>query len=72
MKSMINDYALHFTHTALRKNSFGIVPGVYIGRIGGNNRKSWRLLVPVFPYIELEWWVGINTNIASAGNWSFW
>ncbi|MCW3089286.1 MAG: hypothetical protein JWP81_355, partial [Ferruginibacter sp.] len=67
-KSMIKDYAEHYLLLLSEKNSFGIVPwGLYEKKDPGGNRKVGGYWYRYFMQPELEWWVGINSNIASAG-----
>lgn len=67
-KSMIKDYAEHYLLLLSEKNSFGIVPwGLYEKKDPGGNRKAGGYWYRYFMEPELEWWVGINSNIASAG-----
>ena len=67
-KSMIKDYAENYLLLLSEKNSFGIVPfGLYENRDPGGNRKIEGYWYRYFMQPELEWWVGINSNIASAG-----
>ncbi|MEP6596977.1 MAG: glycoside hydrolase family 9 protein, partial [Ginsengibacter sp.] len=66
-KSMIKDYADYLLLLS-EKNSFGIVPwGVYEKKDPGGNRKIGEYWYRYFMEPEQEWWVGINSNIASAG-----
>ena len=65
---MIRDYAEHYLLLFSEKNSFGIVPfGLYDKKDPGGNRKIGTYWYRYFMEPELEWWVGINSNIASAG-----
>jgi len=67
-KSMIKDYAERYLLLLSEKNSFGIVPfGLYEKKDPGGNRKIGGYWYRYFMEPELEWWVGINSNIASAG-----
>ncbi|MBA2561543.1 MAG: glycoside hydrolase family 9 protein [Chitinophagaceae bacterium] len=67
-KSMIKDYAERYLLLLSEKNSFGIVPwGLYEKKDPGGNRKVGGYWYRYFMEPELEWWVGINSNIASAG-----
>lgn len=66
-KSMIKDYALHYLLLLSQKNSFGIVPWGLYEKDPGGNRKVGKYWYRYFMEPELEWWVGINANIASAG-----
>ena len=67
-KSMIKDYAENYLLLLSEKNNFGIVPfGLYENKDPGGNRKIAGYWYRYFMEPELEWWVGINSNIASAG-----
>ena len=67
-KSMIKDYAENYLLLLSDKNNFGIVPfGLYENKDPGGNRKIAGYWYRYFMEPELEWWVGINSNIASAG-----
>ncbi|MEP7231556.1 MAG: glycoside hydrolase family 9 protein [Ginsengibacter sp.] len=67
-KSMIKDYAEHYLLLLSGKNSFGIVPwGLYEKNDPGGNRKIGKYWYRYFMEPELDWWVGINSNVASAG-----
>ena len=67
-KSMIRNYAESYLLLLSGKNSFGIVPfGLYETQDPGGNRKIAGYWYRYFMEPELEWWVGINSNIASAG-----
>ncbi|MEP7373975.1 MAG: glycoside hydrolase family 9 protein [Chitinophagaceae bacterium] len=67
-KTMIKDYAEHYLLLFSEKNSFGIVPfGLYDTKDPGGNKKTGAYWYRYFMEPELEWWVGINSNIASAG-----
>ena len=67
-KSMIRSYAESYLLLLSGKNGFGIVPfGLYETQDPGGNRKIAGYWYRYFMEPELEWWVGINSNIASAG-----
>ncbi len=67
-KSMIKDYAENYLLFLSGKNSFGVVPwGLYEQKDPGGNRKAGNYWYRYFMEPEQEWWVGINSNIASAG-----
>jgi hypothetical protein len=67
-KSMIKDYAEHYLLLLSQKNNFGIIPfGLFEKKDPGGNRKIGAYWYRYFMEPELEWWVGINSNIASAG-----
>jgi hypothetical protein len=66
-KNMIAGFSDNYLLTMAGKNSFGIVPfGLYTTEPGGN-RKIGNYWYRYFMQPELDWWVGINANIASAG-----
>jgi hypothetical protein len=67
-KEMIKDYAENYLLFMSGKNNFGIVPfGLYTGKDPGGNRKAGEYWYRYFMQPELDWWVGINANLASAG-----
>jgi len=66
-KSMIKEYAEHYLLLLSQKNSFGIVPFGLYEKDPGGNRKIGTYWYRYFMEPKLEWWVGINSNIASAG-----
>jgi hypothetical protein len=67
-KTMISSYANKYLAALSSKNSFGIVPwGLYENSDPGGNRKIGNYWYRYFMQPEDEWWVGINSNIASAG-----
>jgi hypothetical protein len=67
-KVMIKDYARRYVLTLSQKNNFGIAPwGLYTNEDPGGNRKIGNYWYRYFMQPELEWWVGINSNIASTG-----
>jgi hypothetical protein len=67
-KEMISGYVNKYLLTISQKNSFGIVPfGIYDTVDPGGNRKIGRYWYRYFMQPELDWWVGINANVASAG-----
>lgn len=67
-KTMISDYANKYLQALASKNSFGIVPwGLYENTDPGGNRKIGDYWYRYFMQPEGEWWVGINSNIASGG-----
>lgn len=67
-KTAIRNYANKYLLTLSSKNSFGIVPwGLYENADPGGNRKIGNYWYRYFMQPEQEWWVGINSNIASAG-----
>ncbi len=66
-KSMMESYSRYLLFMS-GKNSFGIVPyGLFSEKDPGGNRKTGRYWYRYFMQPELEWWVGINSNLASAG-----
>ena len=67
-KGMIADYANHYLLFISRRNSFGIIPyGLFSDGDPGGNRKAGDYWYRYFMQPELDWWTGINANIASAG-----
>jgi len=67
-KEMVYHYAENYLSVMTARNSFGIVPfGLYASEDPGGNRKIGTFWYRYFMQPELDWWVGINANIASAG-----
>ena len=67
-KELVSAYARNYYVYMLRKNSFAIVPfGLYAGDDPGGGRKVGNYWYRYFMQPELDWWVGINSNLASAG-----
>lgn len=67
-KSMIKEYAENYLLLFSEKNSFGIVPfGLFENKNPGGDRKIGEYWYRYFMEPNPEWWVGINSNIASAG-----
>jgi hypothetical protein len=67
-KEMISNYADQYLLLMSQRNSFGIVPfGLYSKQDTGGNRKVGKYWYRYFMQPELDWWVGINANLASAG-----
>lgn len=67
-KEMISSYAKDYLLYMAGNNNFGIVPfGLYTGKDPGGNRKEGEYWYRYFMQPELDWWVGINANLASAG-----
>ena len=67
-KEMVSTYAYQYLKEMTAKNSFGIVPyGLFTGKDPGGNRKTGNYWYRYFMQPELSWWVGINSNLASAG-----
>ncbi len=67
-KEMIAGYAENYLSILSAKNSFGIVPfGLFTGKDPGGNRKAGSYWYRYFMQPDPEWWVGINSNLASAG-----
>jgi hypothetical protein len=67
-KKMIRDYTERYLLLLSGKNSFGIVPfGLFDKNDPGGNRKIGSYWYRYFMQPEQEWWVGINSNLASAG-----
>jgi hypothetical protein len=67
-KEMIGNYTRHYLVAIARKNSFGIVPfGLFTSKDPGGNRKAGDYWYRYFMQPEGEWWVGVNSNLASSG-----
>jgi hypothetical protein len=67
-KGQIEAYATNYLGYLSSKNSFGIVPfGLFQGKDPGGNRKAGSYWYRYFMQPDPEWWVGINSNLASAG-----
>jgi len=67
-KDMVSNYATGYLLPMSKKNSFGIVPfGLYSTKDPAGNRKIGKYWYRYFMQPELAWWVGINSNVASAG-----
>lgn len=67
-KEMIAGYSNQYLLLLSKRNSFGIIPyGLYSNEDPGGKRKSNHYWYRYFMQPELDWWVGINANIASAG-----
>ncbi len=67
-KEMIKGYADDYLSFLSERNSFGIVPfGLYSGKDPGGNRQAGIYWYRYFMQPDPEWWVGINSNLASAG-----
>jgi hypothetical protein len=67
-KDMIAGYARDYLKVFITRNSFGIVPfGLYTDEDPGGDRKIGDFWYRYFMQPKLSWWVGINSNVASAG-----
>ncbi|MBK8501828.1 MAG: glycoside hydrolase family 9 protein [Saprospiraceae bacterium] len=67
-KEMISRYSVNYLRVIADKNSFGIVPfGLFTEKDPGGNRVIGDFWYRYFMQPEDEWWVGINSNLASAG-----
>ncbi|HCU21109.1 MAG TPA: hypothetical protein DF818_17895 [Bacteroidales bacterium] len=67
-KQIVSNYADKYLSVISGRNSFGIVPfGLYTKQDPGGNRKAGPYWYRYFMQPELSWWVGINSNLASAG-----
>lgn len=67
-KKVIAAYANDYLGSISAKNSFGIVPfGLFSSKDPGGNRKAGSYWYRYFMQPDPEWWVGINSNLASAG-----
>jgi len=67
-KEMVKSYADNYLSFLAAKNSFGMVPfGLYSKKDPGGNRTAGKFWYRYFMQPLPEWWVGINSNVASAG-----
>jgi hypothetical protein len=67
-KEMIANYSIQYLMLMSQRNSFGIIPyGLFSKEDPGGNRKIGNYWYRYFMQPDLDWWVGINSNIASAG-----
>ncbi len=67
-KGMIESYTHNYLAFLAGKNVFGIVPfGLFQGSDPGGARKAGNYWYRYFMQPNPEWWVGINSNLASAG-----
>jgi|GEM_PF-593720 len=67
-KNAVAGYSKDYLKIFSQKNSFGIVPfGLFTSEDPGGDRKAGRYWYRYFMQPELDWWVGINANLASAG-----
>jgi hypothetical protein len=67
-KEMIRSYTYGYLMPLARRNSFGIVPcGLYAGADPGGARRAGPFFYRYFMQPLPDWWVGINSNLASAG-----
>jgi hypothetical protein len=67
-KEMISRYALKYLKAIVGNNNFGIAPfGLFTEKDPGGNRMAGELWYRYFMQPEDDWWVGINSNLASAG-----
>ncbi|HMQ87519.1 MAG TPA: glycoside hydrolase family 9 protein [Flavilitoribacter sp.] len=67
-KDMIDGYARQYVQTLAEKNAFGMVPfGLYAGDDPGGGRRIGEYWYRYFMQPELDWWVGVNANLASHG-----
>ncbi|HET9485864.1 MAG TPA: glycoside hydrolase family 9 protein, partial [Chryseosolibacter sp.] len=67
-KQMIAKYSTQYLLFMSQKNSFGLIPfGLYSEGDPGGNRKAGSYWYRYFMEPDPTWWVGINSNIASAG-----
>lgn len=67
-KQIISNYTDKYLLVISNRNSFGIVPyGLFSKQDPGGNRKTGSYWYRYFMQPELSWWVGINSNLASAG-----
>ncbi len=67
-REMILNYSENYFSLMTKRNSFGIISfGLYTSKDPGGNRKIGKYWYRYFMQPELDWWVGINANLASAG-----
>ena len=68
-KEMIRAYARDYLRPLAERNSFGIVPfGLYAGEADpGGGRRVGDYHYRYFMQPRLNWWVGVNANLASTG-----
>ena len=67
-KETVAKYSTQYLLAMSRKNSFGIVPyGLFTKQDPGGNRKIGNYWYRYFMQPDPTWWVGINSNLASAG-----
>lgn len=67
-KETVSDYSYQYLKAMTAKNSFSIVPyGLFTEKDPGGNRQTGSYWYRYFMQPELSWWVGINSNLASAG-----
>lgn len=67
-KEMVFNYTNLYLSKISHRNAFGIVPyGLYSEKDPGGNRKIGNYWYRYFMQPDLDWWVGINANLASAG-----
>jgi hypothetical protein len=67
-KDMIANYSGQYLLLISQRNSFGIIPyGLFSKQDTGGNRKIGNYWYRYFMQPNPDWWVGINSNLASAG-----
>ena len=67
-KDMISLYARNYLQMIAKKNNFGIAPyGLFTDKDPGGNRMVGGYWYRYFMQPELDWWVGVNSNLASIG-----
>ncbi|MDP4175062.1 MAG: glycoside hydrolase family 9 protein [Bacteroidota bacterium] len=67
-KKMISRYVGEYLLPVSKNNIFGIIPyGLYSKNDTGGGRRFGKYYYRYFMEPELNWWVGINSNLASAG-----
>ena len=67
-QEMVKMQSKNYLEQITSRNSFGIVPyGLYANEDPGGDRKIDNYWYRYFMQPELDWWVGINANLASAG-----
>lgn len=67
-KNMISCYVENYLKAVMKRNIYNIVPhGIYAESDPGGNRIIEDYWYRYFMQPELQWWVGINSNLASTG-----
>lgn len=67
-RRLIAGYSQNYLMQMSQRNSFGIVPyGLFAGNDPGGNRRVGPYWYRYFMQPDPTWWVGINSNLASAG-----
>ena len=66
-KQILRLYGKNYLSELSKRNAFSIVPFGLFTSDPGSARKAGRYWYRYFMKPELDWWVGINSNLASAG-----